>query len=328
MTAVSVIVPTRNRRALLEATLSSVLSQQEVDLEVIVVDEASTDGTPAMLASLVDRRVHVIRNGSPRGVSSARNQGAAAASGEWVAFVDDDDLWAPTKLVRQLQAARAANRDWVYAGSVSITDRGGIIDGHPPLPPEHVVTALRRYNAIPGGGSNVIIRGTTLRRAGPFDTRLHNYCEDWELWIRLAQIGPPAWVCSPLIAYRVHDSNASLDTAGIERGAQLIEQLHATRVDWGRLHRFLADSCLRTGQRRAAVSRLAKAAVRGQLRGVLSDVGAAARRRVWRSAQPRISERARAEKDWTAQAAAWLVAFEPCASRQRPHEHTRAECRS
>ena len=117
--------------------------------------------------------------------------------------------------------------------------------------------------------------------AGPFDTRLRN-TEDWEMWIRLAKHGPPAWVCSPLVGYRVHNSNSSLDIAEIVRGTKLIETLHHTTADWGRLHRWLAESCLRSGQRREALGQFARAAVRGQLGGVASDLRDILRRRVER----------------------------------------------
>ncbi len=276
---VSVVVPTRNRSALLAMTLRSVLRQQDVELEVIVVDEASTDDTPAMLAALGDARVRVIRHDMPGGVSSARNRGAAEARGEWLAFVDDDDLWARDKLARQLHAAQTLGRDWAYAGSVNITDRNEIVHGRPPLPPEEVVAALPRYNAIPGGGSNVVVRRTTWVRAGPFDTRLRN-TEDWEMWIRLAKHGPPACVYSPLVGYRVHNSNSSLDITEIVRGTKLIEALHDTTADWGRLHRWLAESYLRRGQRREAIGQFAKAVARGQSLSVLSDLSAILRRRV------------------------------------------------
>ena len=262
MCRVSVVVPTRNRSRLLAVALRGVLRQRGVDLEVIVVDEASTDDTPALLAGLGDPRVRTVRHETPRGVSTARNRGAAEARGDWVAFTDDDDLWAPDKLARQLQAAQAAGRDWAYTGSVNIGEGFGVVHGLPPPPPEEVVAALPHYNAIPGGGSNVVIRREALLRAGPFDTRLRN-TEDWEMWIRLAKAGPPAWVCSPLLAYRVHGANSSLDITEILRGAQLIEDLHHTTADWGRLHRWLAESCLRTGQRRVALSQFARAALHG-----------------------------------------------------------------
>ena len=304
MSRVSVVVPTRNRSALLAVTLRGVLRQRDVELEVIVVDEASTDDTSQMLARLDDPRLQVLRHETPHGVSAARNHGTAEARGEWVAFTDDDDLWAPDKLARQVHAALAADRDWSYAGSVNIVNGLQIVHGVPPLPPDEVVAALPHYNAIPGGGSNVVVRRETLLRAGPFDTRLRN-TEDWEMWIRLAKAGPPAWVCSPLLAYRVHASNSSLDIAEILRGARLIQELHHTTADWGRLHRWLAESCLRSGQRRAALGQFARAAVHGQADAVAGDLALIARRRLRRrSPAPRPAERS--DPGWIEQAAIWL----------------------
>jgi glycosyltransferase involved in cell wall biosynthesis len=308
MTDVSVVVPTRNRSELLAVTLRSVLRQRDVDLEVLVVDEASTDDTRAMLAGLGDPRIRVIRHETPQGVSTARNRGAAEAHGEWVAFTDDDDLWAPDKLARQLAAAEATNRDWAYAGSVNIAEGFRIIYGVPPLPPEEVAAALPKYNAIPGGGSNVVVRRERLLEVGPFDVRLRN-TEDWEMWIRLAKAGPPAWVPRPLVAYRVHASNSSLDIAEIIRGARLIEELHDTAADWGRLHRWLAESCLRTGQRRAALGQLARAALHGQFRNVARDLAAGARRRLnGRSAANQSV--AASDSAWIEEAAGWMCALE------------------
>ena len=96
---VSVVIPTRNRTALLAMTLRSVLRQRDVTLEVIVVDEAaSTDDTGARLAAIRDPRLRVIHHDAPRGLPAARNHGAEEARGEWLAFIDDDDLWAPDKI--------------------------------------------------------------------------------------------------------------------------------------------------------------------------------------------------------------------------------------
>jgi glycosyltransferase involved in cell wall biosynthesis len=307
---VSVIVPTRNRSALLATTLRSVFRQQDVEFEVIVVDEASTDDTPAVLAALGEARVRVIRHDAPRWLAAARNHGAAEARGEWLAFLDDDDLWAPDKLVRQLHAAQQAGRDWVYTGSVNF-DGCRIVYSRPPLPPEEVVAALPRYNPIPGGGSNILGRRTTWLRAGPFDTRLRSG-EDWEMSIRLAKHGPPAWVCSPLIAKRVHPSNMSLDIAEIVRATKLIEALHNTAADWGRVHRWLAERYLRSGQRRAALGQFARAAGRGQLRGVISDLSAILQRRLGRRFGKADGQNAPSNDPWSATAAAWLRDFEGC----------------
>ena len=302
---VTVVVPTRNRSALLPLTLRSVLAQRDVDLEVIVVDGASTDDTPAVLAALADARLRVVRQDAPDGAAAARNRGAAEARGEWLAFVDDDDLWAPDKLARQLHAAATAGRNWVYTGSVTITAGGQIVDGRPPLPPEAVVAALARYNAIPGGGSNVVVRRTTWQQAGPFNTRLLS-SEDWEMWIRLAKHGSPACVPRPLVAYRVHASNAGLDVVEVVRGAKLIEALHHMRLDWGLLHRWMAESSLRRGQRGAAVRHFMAAAARGQLRGAANDVAAILRRRIARHLNSVDDERGSSRDPWIAEAAQWL----------------------
>src|SRR5688572_15134473 len=98
MTSISVIVPTRNRSALLATTLRSVLWQRDVELEVIVVDDASTDDTTAVVSRLADPRVVMVRHSVSAGPSAARNRGASEARGEWLGFVDDDDVWAPDKL--------------------------------------------------------------------------------------------------------------------------------------------------------------------------------------------------------------------------------------
>jgi len=303
---VSVVVPTRNRRALLETTLRSVLHQRHVALDVIVVDEASSDDTPRMLAALGDPRVRVIRHDTPHRVSAARNHGAGMARGDWLAFVDDDDVWAPEKLALQLEAAASSGCDWAYAGTVNIGEGGQIVHGRPPLSPERVMAALPRYNAIPGGGSNVVVRRATWDAVGPFDTRLRN-TEDWEMWIRLAKHGPPACVPRPLVGYRVHGANASLDVAEIVRGTRLIEAVHHTTADWGRLHRWLAESCLRQGQRGAALTQFAKAAGRGEALGVVSDLAALLRRRLGRTLRGRQREAAETGDAWTAAAAEWLA---------------------
>src|SRR6266508_5738391 len=149
MTDVTVVIPTHDRCALLALTLRSVLWQRDVELEVVVVDDGSSDDTAAMVAGLGDARVRLVRHPTALGVSAARNRGIAEARGAWVAFLDDDDLWAPDKLARQLQAARGTGRAWAYAGAVSVDHQLRIVGGAPPLPPEQVMQLLPQYNAVP-----------------------------------------------------------------------------------------------------------------------------------------------------------------------------------
>jgi glycosyltransferase involved in cell wall biosynthesis len=112
---VSVVIPTHNRSDLLALTLRSALSQRDVAFEVIVVDDGSADETSEVVAGLGDPRVRLIRHDVSQGVSAARNRGIAEARAEWIAFLDDDDLWAPDKLSFQLTAASESSRCWSEA---------------------------------------------------------------------------------------------------------------------------------------------------------------------------------------------------------------------
>src|SRR6266545_7755936 len=210
MPDVSVVVPTRNRRQFLRLSVFSALRQRGVEVEVIVVDDASTDGAAAMVSSLADRRVRLLRQDSRGGVSAARNRGIEEASGEWLAFLDDDDLWAPEKLVLQLESATRAGRTWAYAEDVNVDDDLRVLSAFRPPTPEQVMEALPRYNPVPSGASNIIVRADALAAVGPFDPDLRR-TEDWDLWIRMARTGPPACVSRPLVGYRFHTDNIAAE---------------------------------------------------------------------------------------------------------------------
>src|SRR5216684_3578198 len=121
---VSVVIPTRNRWGLLSRSgLAAALMQKGVDLEIIVVDDGSTDETPGRLAALENPRVRVIRHDQRQGVARARNRGVAEAESEWVAFLDDDDLWSPDKLRRQLELANGSSAGFVYGAAIALDER-------------------------------------------------------------------------------------------------------------------------------------------------------------------------------------------------------------
>src|SRR5262245_55169916 len=124
MTTVAVVIPTHNRPQMLAFTLRSVLAQRNVDLAVTVVDDGSANShaVAAVIEALGDARVHLVRHETPRGVATARNTGIASTSSDWVAFCDDDDVWAPEKLYAQLTAAQSDSAGWAYAGDVAIDD--------------------------------------------------------------------------------------------------------------------------------------------------------------------------------------------------------------
>src|SRR2546423_14232984 len=106
MPTVSVVVPTHNRSRMLIQTLDSVCRQRDVEVEIVVVNDGSIDETLDAIARLGDARIRVLDESPPAGVSAARNRGIQSAAGDWIAFLDDDDLWSPDKLRNQLAAAR------------------------------------------------------------------------------------------------------------------------------------------------------------------------------------------------------------------------------
>ena len=253
MEAVTVVIPTRNRPDLLRLTLSSVLRQRDVDLQVIVVDDASTEDINRTIFEFGDPRVRIARQSVRQGVSAARNRGAAEATTEWVALCDDDDIWSPEKLCLQLAEAQSLRRDWAYAGCVMVNAQLDIQGGYPPLAPEAMRTALLQYNAMPAGASNVIVRTKLLERIGGFDASL-THLPDWDLWLRLARHGLPAYVNRPLVGYRIHGGNASFRTAEMLAELYEFERRHGLTGTRCRFHRHLAHLSLRSGRRREALT--------------------------------------------------------------------------
>lgn len=258
---VSVIIPTHQRRQLLKVALASVLAQQGVAIEVIVVDEACSDGTTELLNDLAarDDRVRTVRHDTPRKLPGARNAGLAIARGEWVAFLDDDDVWHPAKLTEQLAAAQAAGADWACTG-VAHTDEH-LRAFHIEVPAPGIATSLHGRNAVPGGGSAVLARRALVQSAGGFDESLVAG-EDWECWLRLAELGgDPAIAPAPLVGYRVGAGSMSHDTGWMLAGFDAVAGKHPkVQLDRGAaavdLANYLGLQLARGGHRLAAAQLL------------------------------------------------------------------------
>lgn len=218
---VTVVIPTRDRPRLLAATLASALAQRDVDLTVVVVDDGGR--TPAGDVAGGDPRVRVLRHPSSRGVSAARNTGLAAATTRWVAFLDDDDLWAPRKLANQLDALRREpSCRWACSTAAPFYRDGTLVTLQRVPESADVAVALLRTNVVPGGGSGVLAETALLREIGGFDETLSNLA-DWDCWLRLAQRSPVARVDLPDVGYRRHP--ASMAHAVQERERELLQVL-------------------------------------------------------------------------------------------------------
>jgi GT2 family glycosyltransferase len=299
MVDVSVVIPTRDRVPQLRTALRSALAQDSVTAEVIVVDDGSAPAVAPHVRDL-DGRVTVRRHADPIGVSAARNTGITAAGGRWIAFLDDDDAWAPTKLARQLAAASETDRDWAYAGYVDVDAGLEVLAGTPPPDPDEVMDLLTGHNSVPASASSVVVRATALARVGGFDVGLHVH-EDWDMWIRLARFGPPASVPEPLVALRWHTSNRSSQMEAMLRELPVIAHRHHIAVDYTRHLRWAAWTEWRSGHAGAAARWYLSAAMRGDLPSLGRAAVVCARPQ---GAQRRIAQRP--PSNWAAAADEWL----------------------
>ena len=276
---VSVVIPTRARWHLLAAAaLPSALEQRGVEHEVIVVDDGSDDETPRRLSEIRDRRLRVVRHDQPLGVAVARNSGIQAARGEWVSFLDDDDVWSPDKLQAQLTAARSASAVFAYTGGAGLDASRHFLFAVPPPDPETVTRSLLRWNVIWCGCSNVMARTDVVRSLGGFDENLFQLA-DWDLWIRLALAGRAAAVDDVLVGYVMHDESMLLtDRRDVFPEMEYLATKHrgaseSFGLDFDRalFSRWVARGHRRAGRRAAAAATYVRGAARHR------DAGAAAR---------------------------------------------------
>jgi teichuronic acid biosynthesis glycosyltransferase TuaG len=204
---VSVIMPVHNGESYIDEAIESVLSQHGVALELIVIDDGSTDSTRSIVSAIDDPRIRLLSL-DRGGVSRARNAGIAAARGEWIAFCDSDDVWLPGRLARQMP--QFATADLVTANARFL---GGEHDGEPLCSPSALAALRERGLDRLIEGNCIPIGSTSIRRsvalAHPFSTELPPD-EDYDLWLRALADGARLAVCDfDAYRYRVHPTSAS-----------------------------------------------------------------------------------------------------------------------
>ena len=181
----SIIIPVYNGAAYVGRAIDSVLRQTEPDLELIVVDDGSTDTTRDVVGAVSDPRLTLISQANA-GPSAARNAGIAASTSPWVGFLDADDWWLPEKLETHLRVGRERPELGLIHSSVVVFDESekflevliAWADGA-------TLEPLLFGNIVVGGGSSVTIRREVLDDVGWFDANV-KYGEDWEMWLRVA----------------------------------------------------------------------------------------------------------------------------------------------
>jgi len=279
----SVVIPTRSRWHLLStAALPSALEQADVDVEVIVVDDGSQDETPSRLEELDDPRLRVVRHETSRGVAVARNAGIAAARGRWVSFLDDDDLWAPAKLRKQIDSAEATGAVFAYSAGGGLDAARTFLFAVPPPDPASVTEQLLQWNVIWCGCSNVLARSDVVAELGGFDEQLGQLA-DWDLWIRLALAGRAAAARDILVGYVMHEESMLLtDGRDVFPEIEYLAEKHRAaheaygiELDQALFSRWVARGHRRAGRRVRAARTYATGAVRHRDPGALVRAAAA-----------------------------------------------------
>ncbi len=207
---VSVVIPAYNYARFLKEAISSALAQPYSPLEVIVVDDGSTDDTPALLANIIDPRLRVIRQANA-GLSAARNTGIREARYPFIAFLDADDRWAEDFLPKVMARFRELPDDFVIVtgGSQRMTADGRLVQKpRSQTPPPATLTARDFILVNRMFPSAVVARRCALIECGGFDVTLRS-SEDRDMWIRMTTNHRTAYIQDTLAHIRRHGENMS-----------------------------------------------------------------------------------------------------------------------
>lgn len=266
---ISVIIPTYNRVQLLRETVESVRNQTFRDFEIIVVNDGSTDGTSEWLRAQRDLRVVEQENS---GIAASRNRGAAMAEGNWLAFLDHDDLWAREKLAVQAEFVR----DNPEVGLVAVRHVRLGKEFRPPSSPQWVKgdLFLREYSESFIHTSSVMIRSDVFAAIRGFPTR-YRFADEFDVWLTIAAAHPIAYYDGPLVFIRFYESNTSHNRIGVRTDTYdiLLKHYDPERIPRPVFLRVMSDhdisfgrAHLRAGDLREAVNWFRKSVERTPFR--------------------------------------------------------------
>ncbi|MCB9988482.1 MAG: glycosyltransferase family 2 protein [Rhodospirillales bacterium] len=235
---VTVIIPAYNAETTITETIDSVLAQTYKNLEIIIVDDGSTDGTPALLDAIADKHdnIKIIRQKNA-GVAAARNTAIAAAQGSYIAPMDADDLWHPQRIAMHVAALEAAGPQTAVAYSpFHVIDKEGKVLGKSSVLDFSGNVFLKQLERnLVGNGSGITVRKDALIKVGGYASHLRNNgaqgCEDYLVQLQLAY--EHDYVCVPyyLIGYRVYPGNMSSNHIQMLRSELLMYDHFKTGYD-------------------------------------------------------------------------------------------------
>lgn len=248
MPEVSVIIPAYNRKSFLENAVRSVLAQTYPDFEIIVVDDASTDGTLQLLTNLAkdDSRIRFEQHQTNLGAQAARNTGIRASQSKWIAFLDSDDLWLPESLSLRLELAKKTGAEVVHSACYTLRGEGSELERFVLPPIEGSV--YKDLLAAPGPTfPSLLVSKQALVNIGYLDSAIPSY-QEWDTAIRLARHYTFAYFPQPTFVYDCrHQSTISQDSVRAAAGYEHVFKKHK----WSIL-RHLGPKALAFHYRRAA----------------------------------------------------------------------------
>lgn len=237
---ISVILPAYNCERTIENTVKSVLGQTYGNIEIIIVEDASQDGTAEKCRELAgqDKRIRLFNNLSNMGSLKTRLKAVGMAGGEWIAFIDSDDLWQPLKLERQLRLRDETGCDIVYTASAFIDGEGNSFDWILHVPEKVGYRRLLKQNII--SNSSVLVRKKDFLKYSPAEEPENGMHEDFACWLSMLRDGFTArGIDEPLITYRV----SRRSTSGNKRKASVMNMNTYKCIGLGFFERWFYQAC-------------------------------------------------------------------------------------
>lgn len=219
---VSVIIPNYNRSELVCKAVQSIIAQTYKDIEIIVVDDGSTDDSVEKIKSIKDNRLHVIRLEKNGGACTARNEGIIRAKGDYISFLDSDDQWIPVKLEKQIAFMESHDASACFSSYWFIGQ-----DGKKEVRPQKKVDAKDIYSRLLI--RNLVTTGTLLARKSvfedcKFDTRLSRY-QDWDMALQIASKYKFEYIAIPLLT--MYDQKISItNSTSVEKKLASLKYLY------------------------------------------------------------------------------------------------------
>lgn len=237
---VDVVIPSYNSQKYISDAINSVIEQEKYVNRILVIDDGSVDGTKEVVNRFKrnNQKIEYYYQANS-GLSAARNTGIKLSTAKYLAFLDADDVWLPGKLKSQIkvfETTKYKNLGLVYGEYQDINERGNIINGfggfrlHPEIKGD-VAKQLLECNYATGSGSAVLVKRECFDKVGMFDENL-KACEDWDMWMRIAQKYAFEYVDSPLVKLRRHSNSMQANRWHmITNQVKLISKMKESNLD-------------------------------------------------------------------------------------------------